>query len=44
MAKYEHGSMDVSEQEKTFDGFMRWSVRISIAAIAALIFLAIFNS
>lgn len=44
MAKYEHGSMDVSAQEKTFVGFMRWSVRIVVAAIAVLIFLALFNS
>jgi hypothetical protein len=44
MAKYEHGSMDVSEQEKTFHGFMRWSVRIVVLAISVLIFLALFNS
>ena len=44
MADYEHGSMDVSDQEKTFDGFIRWSIRISVASIAVLIFLAIFNS
>jgi hypothetical protein len=44
MAKYEHGSMDVTEQEKTFEGFLRWSVRIIVASIAVLIFLAIFNS
>ena len=44
MADYEHGSMDVSNQEKTFDGFIRWSIRISVASIAVLIFLAIFNS
>ena len=44
MANYEHGSMDVSEQEKTFEGFMRWSVRIAVVSICVLIFLAIFNS
>ncbi len=44
MAKYEHGSMDVTEHEKTFEGFLRWSVRIIVASIAVLIFLAIFNS
>ena len=44
MDKYEHGTMDVSEQEHTFEGFIRWSVRIIVASIAVLIFLAIFNS
>lgn len=44
MAEYKHGSMDIKENEKTFDGFIRWSVRVVIAAFAILIFLAIFNS
>jgi hypothetical protein len=44
MAEYKHGSMDVTEQEKTFDGFVRWSVRIAAVSIGILIFLAIFNS
>jgi hypothetical protein len=44
MAEYKHGSMDIKEQEKTFDGFIRWSVRVVIASFAILIFLAIFNS
>ena len=44
MAKYEHGSMVVTEQEKTFEGFLRWSVRIIVASISVLIFMAIFNS
>ena len=44
MAEHEPGSMDITEQEKTFEGFIRWSIRISVASIAALLFLAIFNS
>lgn len=44
MAEFEHGSMDTTSQEATFDGFIRWSIRIAIAAIAILLFLAIFNS
>ena len=44
MAEYKHGSMDIKEHEKTFDGFIRWSVRVVIASFAILIFLAIFNS
>ncbi len=44
MAEYKHGSMDITEQEKTFDGFVRWSVRVAAVSIGILIFLAIFNS
>ena len=44
MADHKPGSMDITEQEKTFDGFIRWSVRIAVTSIAILIFLAIFNS
>ena len=44
MAEHKHGSMDTTEQEKTFDGFMRWAMRVAIFSIGVLIFLAIFNS
>ncbi len=39
---YKHGEMDTSEQEKTFAGFMRWTVNIAIVCIVIVIFLAIF--
>ncbi|TVS02792.1 MAG: aa3-type cytochrome c oxidase subunit IV [Rhodobacteraceae bacterium] len=44
MAEYEHGKMDITEQEKTFAGFIRfviWGIAISIAV---LIFLALVNA
>lgn len=44
MSDYKHGSMNVAEQEKTFDGFIRWSIRISVLSICVLIFMAVFNS
>ena len=46
MAKqHKHGEMDVSAQEHAFDGFIRWSIRIScIIYRRILIFMAIFNS
>jgi hypothetical protein len=44
MAEHKHGSMDITEQEKTFDGFIRWSVRVAVVSIGILVFLAIFNS
>ena len=44
MADYKPGEMDIREQERTFEGFIRWSVRVAIVTICILIFLAIFNS
>lgn len=44
MAEHKHGTMDTTTQEKTFDGFVRWSMRVAILSIGVLIFLAIFNS
>ncbi|MEZ8006903.1 MAG: aa3-type cytochrome c oxidase subunit IV [Amylibacter sp.] len=41
---HKHGKMDVSAQEHAFDGFIRWSIRVSCVSIGLLIFMAIFNS
>lgn len=43
MAKHSHGSMDVTAQEKTFNGFITWVVRSVIFILVALIVLAIVN-
>lgn len=43
MAEHEHGKMDTSTQEKTFDGFTRmvtWGAAISIGV---LIFIGLVN-
>ncbi len=40
--EHKHGEMDVSEQEATFEGFVRWSVRVGVASIIVVIFLALF--
>ena len=42
--QHEHGSMDISVQEKTFDGFVKmtkWAVTI---IVVALILLALLNA
>ena len=44
MAEHTHGTMDTAEQERTFDGFIKWSIRVSVISIGILVFLAIFNS
>jgi hypothetical protein len=41
---FEPGSMDITEQEKTFAGFMRWVTNGVIVIFVILIFLAIFAS
>lgn len=44
MSEHKHGTMDIKDQEKTFDGFIRWTIRVVVVSIAILLFLAIFNS
>ena len=39
---HKHGEMDITEQEKTFDGFVRWSINVSAVAILIVIGLALF--
>ena len=41
MADYKHGSMDVTEQKKTFAGLMKGAVAVSVVTILVLIFLSI---
>ena len=44
MADHKHGEMDIKEQERTFEGFMKFWVWVFGISAAILIFLAIFNS
>jgi len=49
MAQYETpqhtpGSMDITEQEKTFVGFIRISIWVVAISLGALVFLALVNS
>ncbi|TVP71294.1 MAG: aa3-type cytochrome c oxidase subunit IV [Rhodobacteraceae bacterium] len=44
MAQHEHGKMDTTEHEKTFNGFIRWSVWVAAASIGILIFAALVNA
>ncbi len=41
---YKHGEMDITDHQKTFDGFIRFWIFVFGGAIAILIFLALFNS
>jgi disulfide bond formation protein DsbB len=44
MADHEHGKMDISEQERTFGGFVRMAVWAVVIIVAILIFLALLNA
>jgi len=39
MAKHEHGSMDITEQTRTFEGFLRVAAFTVVAAVAVLLLL-----
>jgi len=41
MAEHKHGEMDVTEQEKTFAGFVSLSTKAVVAIVVLLIFLAL---
>lgn len=44
MAEHKHGSMDITEQEKTFDGFIKFATWGAIISICILIFMALANA
>ncbi len=44
MAEHKHGEMNIEVQEKTFEGFIRAAMWVSVASIGALIFMALVNS
>jgi hypothetical protein len=39
MAEHRHGEMDVTEQEKTFHGFLRMAAYVIAGAVAILVLL-----
>ena len=44
MAKeHKHGEMDITVQEKTFEGFIKASTYVAVGSIGFLLFLAIVN-
>ena len=42
MAEHTPGTMDITEQKRTFHGFVVWTMRTVYICIAVLIFLALF--
>lgn len=43
MAEHKHGEMDITVQEKTFNGFIRMVSRTAIVIVVALILLSLIN-
>ncbi|WP_372603456.1 aa3-type cytochrome c oxidase subunit IV [Actibacterium sp.] len=43
MAEHKHGSMDITTQEKTFEGFVKFSMWVAALSILVLIFMALVN-
>ncbi len=41
--EHEHGSMDYSDQEKTFDGFVKFTTYSVVIILVALVLLALIN-
>lgn len=39
--KHENGHMDITDHEKTFQGFVRWVINGTIVIIVVLLFLAL---
>ena len=44
MAEHKHGEMDITEQEKTFEGFAKAAARVAGISILILIFIALVNA
>lgn len=44
MAEHEHGSMDITTQQRTFDGFVRFTIRSVFVIIGVLVFMALANA
>jgi Ni,Fe-hydrogenase I cytochrome b subunit len=43
-SEHVHGSMDIRAQEKTFAGFIRMSVWVTVAVIVVLVFMGLVNA
>ena len=44
MAEHKHGSMDITSQEKTFDGFVTFVTRTVMVILAVVVFMALVNA
>ena len=41
---HKHGEMDITEQQRIFNGFIKFGIYVGLFSVFVLIFLALFNS
>ncbi|MCE0504474.1 MULTISPECIES: aa3-type cytochrome c oxidase subunit IV [unclassified Roseivivax] len=44
MAEHKHGEMDIKDHEKTFAGFVTFTIRTVVVILVAVVLLAMFNA
>lgn len=44
VTEHEVGTMDITAQEKTFDGFIKMSIWVFVVSCGVLVFMALANS
>jgi hypothetical protein len=44
MSEHKHGSMDYSVQEKTFEGFINFTIRSVMVILVLVVIMAVFNA
>ncbi|MDU8913470.1 aa3-type cytochrome c oxidase subunit IV [Aestuariicoccus sp. MJ-SS9] len=44
MAEHKHGEMDITTQEKTFEGFINFTIRTVVVILVLVVLLAMFNA
>lgn len=44
MAEHKHGSMDITDQEKTFSGFINFTIKTVIVILVAVVLLALIGA
>lgn len=44
MSEYKHGSMDITTQEKTFAGFITFTIRTVIVIFVIVVLMAMWNA
>ena len=44
MEEHKHGEMDITEQQRVFNGFIKFGTYVGLFSVFVLVFLALFNS
>jgi fumarate reductase subunit C len=44
MAEHKHGEMDTTDQEKTFEGFITFTIKTVLVILALVILMALLNA